>query len=170
MQLTPTVAALLTSAVVAGNHCSSTSATGIQYCLYGTSDPAVPGNVLITVHAESQGWAAIGTGDRMKGSSIITGWKNSTGGYVVSDRTATAHALPAYASSQVSQLVSLAVPAPSWASIAFTVSRPAGTLITSKTSYIFAYSDTAAKTPDVASSSFTEHDDYDKLGAVDLTQ
>jgi hypothetical protein len=165
--------AFLISLAAAASLTGSTDNTNQKFSLYGSPDPKVPGNVLITLHSESAGWAAFGIGAEMAGSSIIVGWKNSKGDIVVSDRYATGYRLPVYSASQTSKLVALAVPAPSWATLAFSVTRPFKTAeveIAKSSEYIYAYSDSGPDKVDIASSAFSSHDDYAQLGAVDFTK
>jgi hypothetical protein len=164
---------LITSLAAAASLTGSTSKTKQKYTLFGSPDPNVPGNVLLTLHSQATGWAAFGIGKDMYGSSIIVGWKNSTGGIVVSDRSSTGHRLPAYSASQTSKLVALAVPAPSWATLSFSVTRPFKTKeveIASSSKYIYAYSNSGPDKVDIASSSFSRHADFAELGASDFTK
>jgi hypothetical protein len=65
-----------------------------SYCVGGSSSPSTtpsfcvhagPMNqaFVITVHSAANGWVGLGVGSQMAGSSIYTGWKNTTGGVTV---------------------------------------------------------------------------------------
>jgi hypothetical protein len=102
---------------------------------------------------------------------MVVGWKDARGNIVVSDRIASGRRLPDYSRNQVSKVVPLAVPAPSWAKLAFTISRPYNTddvRIDSRSSFIYAYGD-AAVGSDLANAPFQKHEDVAVLGPVDLT-
>ena len=141
-----------------------------QFCVY--SDPDDKGNVFITLQSSSSGWVGLGTGNSMAGSFMIIGWKNSTGGYTISDRVASGEIMPTNAPSQSSELVPLRVPAPSWAQIAFTVLRPLKTsefIFIPSTNFIYGVSGRAPSGIDNVDSSFQIHDRFGKLGNLDFT-
>lgn len=145
----------------------ASSCIGTQYCVY--SEPDLKGNVYLTLHGSLPGWIGLGTGDQMAGSTMIIGWKNSTGGYTISDRMATSESMPQPASTMVSQVVPLRVPAPTWAVLAFTVFKPLGTTYKSDTTYIYSISSRLPITIDSATSSFSKHDTRGNLGKLDFT-
>ncbi|KXN68382.1 CBD9-like protein [Conidiobolus coronatus NRRL 28638] len=51
------------------------------------------------------GWAALGTGSQMKGSTIMVAWRNPDNTFTVSDRVATGTSEPAAAPTQASKIV-----------------------------------------------------------------
>ncbi|KAJ3346152.1 hypothetical protein HDU91_007126, partial [Kappamyces sp. JEL0680] len=147
----------------------STCISGV-YCVF--SQPDGNGNVYITLHGSEEGWVALGTGSTMAGSAMIVGWKNSSGGYTVSDRLSSTEAMPSPSTQLASQLVPLQVPAPSWARLAFSVLRPLKSndvTYTATTSYIYALSSKAPDHPDMPLSPFAVHDKYGTLGVLDFT-
>lgn len=115
-------------------------------------------------------WAGVGLGNGMANADFYVGWKNSTGGYIVSRRTSTGQRMPNPASSQVANVIPLQVPAPAWATLAFSFSRPiqADNTINENSPFIYAYSDSAPSTPDSIQSSFTIHKDFGSLPAVNF--
>jgi hypothetical protein len=107
----------------------------------------------------------------MANSVMIIGWKNSTGGYTVSDRISSAEVMPSTIS-QTSVVVALRVPQPEWASLAFTVIRPLksdSVTYTPSTQFIYAYSDSLPQTINSAESSFPAHTGRGSLGVIDFT-
>ncbi|KAH9271373.1 hypothetical protein BASA83_006464 [Batrachochytrium salamandrivorans] len=88
-----------------------------SFCIYSFNDEQ--GNAVFTIHSSATGWAAIGTGTAMAASSMVVGWANGTGGYTISNRLSTAHAMPTVAATQFATLMPLQVPAPQWATLAF---------------------------------------------------
>jgi hypothetical protein len=137
-----------------------------QSCIYGNADGQ--GNVIITVHSSNSAWAGIGVGSSMANAVMVIGFKNGAS-YTLSDRTSRSRALPTVADTQASTLVPLAVPAPSWATIAFSFRRPIASLgITKDSSYIFA-SGTGVTTPSDPRSFFSPHGVDHVFGALDFT-
>ncbi|KAJ3334511.1 hypothetical protein HDU91_002698, partial [Kappamyces sp. JEL0680] len=92
------------------------------FCVIG--EPDGQGNVLFTLYSAAPGWVALGVGPGMSRANMMIGWKNPAGGYVLSDRTSSDEVMPALSGKSTSKLVDLRHPAPSWASLAFTISRP----------------------------------------------
>ncbi|KAJ3258243.1 hypothetical protein HK103_003724 [Boothiomyces macroporosus] len=131
---------------------------GEQYCIYGENDKQ--GNIIFTVHSALEGWAAIGTGTGMDNSAITVGWKNSNGGYTLSDRVSKDFVMPVPSGDVISKIVPLRVPLPSWAALGFSFSKPIqnrDVTFTSSTSYIYAHCQTPPKSPDTANSDFSSH-------------
>ncbi|KAJ3275376.1 hypothetical protein HDV01_000668 [Terramyces sp. JEL0728] len=140
------------------------------YCVY--SEPDGYGGVYITLHGSYSGWVALGTSSSMTGSAMIVAWKNSYGGYTVSDRISQSESLPQQSTETYSAVVALRVNAPSWAKLAVTIKRPLSTNdITYKTDtqFIYALCGSAPSNPDDPSSSFSIHDKFGKLGNLDFT-
>jgi hypothetical protein len=147
----------------------STCVAGV-FCVF--SQPDGKGNVYITLHGSLEGWVSLGTGSSMSGSAMIVGWKNSSGGYTVSDRISSSHAMPGLSTSKSSELVPLEVVAPSWAKLAFTIFRPLKSndvTYLPTTDYIYAVSSKSVNSPDDVASSFAIHDKYGSLGNLDFT-
>lgn len=78
--------------------------------------------------------------------------------------------MPILAPSQVATVIPLQVPAPAWAMLAFSFSRPiqADNVITANSPFIYAYSDSVPSTPDSMQSAFTIHQAYGSLPAVNF--
>jgi hypothetical protein len=137
-----------------------------QSCIYGNADGQ--GNVIITVHSANTAWAGIGVGSSMANAVMVIGFKNGAS-YTLSDRNSRSRALPTIADTQASTLVPLAVPAPSWATIAFSFRRSLASLgITKDSSYIFA-SGTGVTTPSDPRSFFSPHGIDHVFGQLDFT-
>ncbi|KAJ3319959.1 hypothetical protein HDV06_005777 [Boothiomyces sp. JEL0866] len=131
---------------------------GEQYCIYGENDKQ--GNIIFTVHSALEGWAAIGTGKGMDDSAITIGWKNSNGGYTISDRVSKDFVMPTASGEVLSKLVPLKIPLPSWAAIGFSFSKPIqnkDVTFTPSTSYIYAHCQTPPNNPDSPNSDFSSH-------------
>ena len=104
-------------------------------------------------------WVGIGFGDSMIDTDIYVGWKNSTGGYIISRRKASSYSLPAVNPDQIGSLasdltVSKSVPSPN---ISFSFLVPKSSLDTSNTNYVYAYSNTPPFKPDDLNSAFSRH-------------
>jgi hypothetical protein len=142
---------------------------GQTFCLYG--EPDNQGNIIFTIHTSAVGWVGIGTGIAMSDSYVTVGWKNSTGGYVISDRRSVARVQPTLLPNQNSKSIPLHVPMPSWAKLGFSFLKPIQTTdftFMNSTSVIYAYSATLPSTPDSISPSFTKHDTRGVLGVLDF--
>ena len=137
--------------------------SGTEYCVYAKSDAA--GATVFTVHASASGYASFGLGTRMRDSYIIVGWPVANG-YAVSERTGSGHSLPSYVKDATQ--VALAVPAPSWAKIAFSVSvkdSDSGATPGRSNNFIWGSSNTKPNSQS-ASGSFRQHSTYDSFSAV----
>ena len=107
----------------------------------------------------------------MSGSVMLIGWKNSTGGYTVSDRMSSAQVMPTTIA-QSSVVVPLRVPKPEWASLAVSVLRPLtsdSVTYTPTTQFIYAFSASVPQSIDSADSSFSVHTGRGSLGVIDFT-
>ena len=83
----------------------------------------------------------------------------------ISDRMSTSRTAPTV-DTTTSRLVDLAVPAPSWANIAYSVAKPEGgsfRISTAGANYIWAISDSVPN-----SGTLNFHDDYGSAGVIDL--
>ncbi|KAI8921782.1 hypothetical protein BC831DRAFT_475424 [Entophlyctis helioformis] len=159
------LAVLATQAAALSQNCPKA-----DFCVYASSDGS--GTATFTVHSGAAGWAAIGTGSKMASSSVVVGWLNPAGGVTISSRLSTAYAMPAVAPSTLATPAALQVPAPAWAKIAFSFTRPvtaAGfAALTSPGTYIVA---SAAKPPsgDLSSpaATFGIHDSFSVVSGFD---
>jgi hypothetical protein len=112
---------------------------------------------------------ALGTG--MAGADYYVGWKNSSGGFTLSRRTATGEKMPTYSpSSQIAKIVPLAVPAPSWANLAFSFSRPiaADNTVAPTSPFIYGMGNEAPSSLDSPDSSFALHSERGQLPIVNF--
>ncbi|KAJ3320179.1 DOMON domain-containing protein frrs1L [Boothiomyces sp. JEL0866] len=137
--------------------------------VYGNADGT--GNVIITVHAAAKGWVSIMNGDDMDGTQVIVGWSNN-GKYMISDRKSVGTTLPVAFPTTASKIVPLQVPAPSWANLAFSFSRPlsnADIKIQSTNVYSYAYADHPVFTPTDPNTAFNIHDKHGGFGPLDFT-
>ncbi|KAJ3088881.1 hypothetical protein HK100_007921, partial [Physocladia obscura] len=132
------------------------------FCLYITFDAATALPIL-TVQSSAQGWAAVGVNTQsMNSGTIFVGWKDSRGGYTVSERIAAGFQMPQIAADQsgfVLTTVPTSVPSGGW-NIAFSVLvQDAGIAAGAIQSqdFIFAFSDSVAADVDQADSSFPFH-------------
>jgi hypothetical protein len=142
-----------------------------KFCVY--SDPDGKGNVVITIHSAGNGWASIGTNVNMRNSAMTVGWRNSSGGIALSDRFSTSDTLPPVSELQVSEVVSLAKEAPSWATLAFSYKRPIVSkdiTFTPNTEFIYAYGNRPPTEIDNPKSSFAIHTERGRLGQLDFTR
>ena len=157
----------LASAVLGGFHAGQTLETNSKYEIHGSTDKA--GSLVITLFSQSAGWFAFGIGSEMVDAAITVAWLNSSGGYVISDRRATAQKLPAVTAKQSTILSStLAMQKPAWATKAVTFVLP-GTTVTKSQQYIYAYGNKQVALPDRFDSAFSQHDDFDQPGAIDFS-
>jgi hypothetical protein len=153
-----------------GSGVSSTCIPG-KFCVY--SDPDGKGNVIVTIHSAGNGWASIGTHVNMRNSAMTVGWRNSSGGIVVSDRFSTSDTLPPMSEQQLSEVMPLAKEAPSWATLAFSYKRPIVSkevTFTPNTEFIYAYGTRAPTEIDNPRSSFAIHSERGRLGPLDFTR
>jgi hypothetical protein len=106
----------------------------------------------------------------MANSDFYLGWKNSTGGYTISRRTANGKAMPSFSSSQIVQPVALQVPAPAWAKLSFSFSRPieADNKILSTSPFIWGIASKAPSAVDDPKANFDIHDNYGTLPQVNF--
>ena len=135
------------------------------YCIHGTPEGKT---ITFTIHSAATGWTAFGIGENMKKATVVMGWKNSTGGYTLSTRTSSGHFAPSVSEQQDSIQVPLAVPAPSWATMAFSFQRPLDG-IASSTNYIWAQANSQVSNVDTMSSSPAMHTQHGFVKNVDFT-
>jgi hypothetical protein len=107
----------------------------------------------------------------MAGSNIFTGWMNSSKIGVAVSSTSSSYTNPSPKTTQDITILSLKVPAPSWAKVAFSFSRPiAGSpSITASSNYIYAYSSSPPSQIDNIRSSFSQHTSTGSLSGIDFT-
>ncbi|KAJ3313417.1 SMC5-SMC6 complex localization factor protein 1 [Boothiomyces sp. JEL0838] len=91
------------------------------YCIYGAAQES---SLTITVHSSAKGWSAVGNGKGMLNADLFVAFRNDSGGYVVVQSLANAYGLPMQTPNPVAKIVDLAIPAPSWASMAYSFSVP----------------------------------------------
>ncbi|KAJ3256085.1 hypothetical protein HK103_005768 [Boothiomyces macroporosus] len=91
------------------------------YCVYGAARES---SLTITVHSSAKGWSAVGNGKSMLNADLFVAFRNDSGGYVVVQSLANAYGLPMQTPNPVAKIVDLAIPAPSWASMAYSFSVP----------------------------------------------
>ena len=107
-------------------------------------------------------------------ADVYVAWKEpATGRVLLSRRTATGYALPQLAANQSSAVViPLKHPAPAWANLAYSFSRPLDTVpvIGAASSYIYALSDKLPKNPADASSTFRQHSQMGTIASVDILE
>ena len=129
-----------------------------NFCIYGRKNNDV---VIYTIHSSAKGWASIALGDgEMAGSDFYIGWKVSSGN-ILSRRGATGFKMPTPSQNQIATIVPLEKPAPSWATIAYSFSRPitSDNTVTSTSKYMYAYSDSVPKTVDDPNSMIEVHNE-----------
>ncbi|KAI8897728.1 hypothetical protein BC833DRAFT_539908 [Globomyces pollinis-pini] len=81
-------------------------------------------SLCFTLYSSESGWAAIGFGsNRMVGSDMYIGWKNSTGGLTLSSRKGTGHTTPALNRIQNGWLLNSPTTAPVWTQLTFSFCR-----------------------------------------------
>ncbi|KAH6568007.1 hypothetical protein BASA50_001168 [Batrachochytrium salamandrivorans] len=135
-----------------------------SFCIYSFNDEQ--GNAVFTIHSSATGWAAIGTGTAMAASSMVVGWANGTGGYTISNRLSTAHAMPTVAATQFATLMPLQVPAPQWATLAFSFrwdSTSSIATLASPGNYIYAF----CAIPPTANGAIARHDNFGAMLSFD---
>ena len=130
-----------------------------KLCVYGRKEN---NTVIYTVHSAAKGWTSIAIGTSMKGADFYIGWKG-TSKTVLSRRTATGNRMPTPSSNQIASIIPLQKSAPSWATNAFSFSRPISSdnTITAASPYIYAYSDASPSNIDDPNSSISMHEDGD---------
>ncbi|KAI8615909.1 hypothetical protein BC830DRAFT_1051467, partial [Chytriomyces sp. MP71] len=148
-------------------------------CLVVTRD-AVSNMATFVVYSTNSGWAAIGTGSQMDGSTMFVGWSNGNHDPLISQRSTSGHNTPSQVSSvifrQTSVPSSLNLPSSAVLSFAFTVPMSASIIsATGPSTFIFASSKTSPSTPSDPASSFPKHDirgafqlDVSKLGSISV--
>ncbi|KAJ3312332.1 hypothetical protein HDV04_003225 [Boothiomyces sp. JEL0838] len=110
-------------------------------------------------------------GDDMDGTQVIVGWNNN-GKYMISDRKSTGTTLPLPFPNTASKITTLQVPAPSWANLAFSFTRPLSNTdikLTNSSIYSYAYADHPVRTPTDPNTSFDIHDKHGGFGPLDFT-
>jgi hypothetical protein len=130
-------------------------------------------NVILTIHTTYTGWASIGFGASMTDAKMIIGWKNSTNGYIVSDRMSTAQRAPLSSPIQTSQVIPLQGTSPSWAKMSFSITRPLKTnelTIGPLTVLIAAGSNAIPTNIDSQETVLQKHRDAGLIGAIDFTK
>ncbi|EGF83427.1 hypothetical protein BATDEDRAFT_36502 [Batrachochytrium dendrobatidis JAM81] len=142
------------------------------FCVTGTKDTR--DNIMITVHSSALGWVGFGIGSGMADSSIYLGWKNTTGGVILSSRQSSGYAVPRVSTENIVTLVATPanIIAPSWARITFTFVRPAVSSIKSITSgstYIYAMSDVPPANLDSPETTIRIHNRRGVIRGLDLT-
>jgi hypothetical protein len=138
------------------------------FCLHSQPDQKAS-TIVFTIHSAAQGWAGFGIGASMANADMYVGWRNSTGGYVISRRSPQGYSTPSVnPQSQGLSVVPLSVPAPPWARLAFSFKKPLDSSITPNSQYIFAYADGRAMQPDSPASNFPKHSSVGKIQGVNF--
>jgi hypothetical protein len=133
---------------------------------------ATPANTYVfTVHAATEGWAAVGVGARMSAAQMYIGWENASGNYTVASSTTTANNPPRPVANQDQTVIPLAVPAPTWARTAFSFTRPTtvgSSTIAADSRFIFA---TGSDTPvgDTVQATYQGHTLFGPISGIDFT-
>lgn len=169
------------SSIIAGNltipafvGSQSVYCEGSHFCAYAMPDES--GNLIFTIHSSSTGWAAIGLGQKMTGTPMYVGWKNTAEalGYTVASSYATGQAFPRTSNIvQSAVVVALNITAPIWAQLAFSFKCPItaqGVTITASQSYIIAWSNLVPNTPTLFTSTYSKHDGYSAFTGIDYTR
>ena len=108
----------------------------------------------------------------MAGSIVYVAWQNSTGVITFSVRKPTGHSLPPSSTESAPTLISLQIPAPEWANIAYSIIRPIResiTTLSATSNYIYAYSSRMPSDIDASQSPFTYHDSFGSISNIDFT-
>jgi hypothetical protein len=121
-------------------------------------------------------WASFGISESssMMNATVFVSWKNSSNGYVISDRIATNYIMPLETANQNSSVIPLQIPLPDWANMGFSFKRPIETrdVVFAKTSsFIYAFSNTPPLgNVDVTSVKFRMHgfSDCGSFGTIDF--
>jgi hypothetical protein len=157
---------------------SSGAATGVihsfcekgqTFCFYGKPE-ASGSHIVFTIHSAAEGWAGFGIGNSMLNADMYVGWQNSTRGYTVSRRNPAGYHTPTYNSVDTKGLlvVPLAVPAPAWSKLSFSVRRTLDDSIKTGNTYIYAYGVKKATEIDSPVSHFSRHNAYGKIDGLDF--
>ncbi|KAJ3239614.1 hypothetical protein HDU81_005595 [Chytriomyces hyalinus] len=166
---------------------ASGNQSSAKYCIdpAGTScvvivRDAVAKLASVTVYSSLKGWAAIGTGSAMAGSTMFVGWKND-GKTVISQRNSAGNALPSTVASGTSTFTAIDTPSsiqiPNTTNTAFSFQVPESVLFltttTGSNNFIFAGSDSTPSDKTNPSSDFPIHSlkaafslDVSQLGAM----
>lgn len=94
-----------------------------SFCIYG--GPSSDGKTVITVHSSAKGWFGFGVGKSMTSATMFVTWKNTTNGYSVLEGGSKAYSMPTPYTHQFGKVIPLQVKAPSWATMAYSISIPA---------------------------------------------
>ncbi|KAJ3259688.1 hypothetical protein HK103_001949 [Boothiomyces macroporosus] len=138
---------------------------GQRFCVYGTGTSS---SVTITVHAAASGWAGVGIGTEMTNSQLFVGWQNSTKGYTLISAKAPSQVQPTVDSPLKLTQVPLAVPAPSWAKLAYSFSTSVSG-ISQSTNIIWAYSNSPPSSNiDSPKAQFAQHQATGTTSGVNL--
>ncbi|KAJ3321365.1 hypothetical protein HDV06_004350 [Boothiomyces sp. JEL0866] len=150
----------LVAAVSAASYCD-----GQKFCVYGTGTSS---SVTITVHAAANGWAGVGIGDGMTSAQLFVGWQNSTKGYTLISGTSKSTVQPTVDSPLKLTQVPLAVPAPSWANLAYSFTTSVSG-ISQSTNIIWAYSNSPPSSNiDSTKAQFAQHQATGSTTGVNL--
>ena len=107
--------------------------------------------VFFTVHSSLPGWAAIGFGQQMAGSTMVAGWKDGNDSVIITTLDGKGHALPQVSSNQIAQIASAPAfsraPIPPWAKLSFTFAIPAPSIPSSNNDFIWAIGSTVPAPP-----------------------
>lgn len=116
--------------------------------------------------SHSCSWAGVALGKNMDEADFYVGWKNSTGGIVLSRRVSNGHNMPTINYHQIAQVVDLDIPVPQWAALAFSFSRPiiSDNQILEDSKFIYAGSEKDPANKNRYDSSFSRHS---KAGLID---
>jgi hypothetical protein len=132
------------------NFCDSTQ----RFCVYGRRENE---KVVYTIHSASSGWVGFGLGANMMDADIYVFWKKQDG-YILSRRKAVGHMLPIVNSVKEGiSMVELDVPAPNWAKMAVSFTKPINYESRPDPKYIYALG-SSVNEPSSESSAFNYHD------------
>ena len=155
---------LLLSAVSAMSVCIPN-----EFCIHGNVSQT---NIIYTVHSKFNGWNAVGWGNTMTNTPLVVVWKNGQD-YMISDRRCTEKVQPLeYAPATNTTLMELFVPAPSWASTAFSFTRPLVSdnwNILKTTEYFYAAAENTPENPQNRDATIGMHSTKSLFGVVDFT-
>jgi hypothetical protein len=113
------------------NFCDST-----RFCVYGRRENE---KVVYTIHSASDGWTGFGLGANMMDADIFVFWKKGDGSNILSRRKAVGHMLPIVNSGKEGiSMVELDVPAPNWAKMAVSFTKPVNYESRPNPKYIYA--------------------------------
>ena len=141
---------------------------GQTFCFYGQPD-STGKYITFTIHSAADGWAGFGIGSSMLNADMYVGWMNSTRGYTVSRRSPAGYHTPTMnADLKELMVVPLAVPAPAWSKLSFSVRRTLDDPIRNGKTYIYAYTTKKATAIDNPASHFSKHDVDGKIEALDF--